>query len=335
MTQSQDAELPQDAKLQVRLLTPEDGLLAGDASLIERWRATNDAMIWVDIQASPSEAEKELLKSFGCHPLAIKDAYRLRHPPKVEFFENQTFLLFRGISSFNDKLDFNHLQIALFVGERFIITRHYSRSYSIDHWLNADTLAHLLQQPSALALRILLYSSGKYLEQMLEFEESLSELEDQMQQHADDDMLRELILYKTRLRKLRRVFDYHQKLTATLLDTPSDQYPADNDELRHIAQDLFERCERLHSLSSMYFEICGDLIDGYLSISSHQLNLTMRVLTVITAIFVPLGFIAGLYGMNFENMPELKNPYAYFITLGVMISTASTLLIVFWKKRWL
>ncbi len=85
----------------------------------------------------------------------------------------------------------------------------------------------------------------------------------------------------------------------------------------------------------MFYEICGDLIEGYISLSSHQLNLTMRVLTVITAVFVPLSFIAGLYGMNFEYIPELKFAGGYFVVLGVMIVTALGLLGLFRKKGWI
>ena len=84
----------------------------------------------------------------------------------------------------------------------------------------------------------------------------------------------------------------------------------------------------------MYYEICGDLINGYLSISSHQLNNTMKVLTVITAIFVPLTFIAGIYGMNFDNMPELHATYGYFYTLGAMLIIAAGFGVVAYKK-WL
>jgi magnesium transporter len=72
----------------------------------------------------------------------------------------------------------------------------------------------------------------------------------------------------------------------------------------------------------MHYDIAGDLIDGYLSISAHQLNVTMRVLTVITAIFVPLSFLAGLYGMNFDYIPELKVRMGYFVLLSVMVVIA-------------
>lgn len=243
--------------------------------------------------------------------------------------------MFRGIADIHDQLDISHLQLAIFVGDRFIITRHNQPAYSIDFWLKHAKLADHLKNPSALAIQILHYSSGKYLEQLLDFEENLSDLEDLMQSQANDEMLKELILYKTRLRKLKRVFDYHQKMLSILVNTNSLQFPNQDDELMHRSQDLFERCERLHSLSAMYYEICGDLIEGYLSLSSHQLNLTMRVLTVITAVFVPLSFIAGLYGMNFEYMPELKIQSGYFIALGVMFSTATGLLLLFRKKGWL
>ena len=85
----------------------------------------------------------------------------------------------------------------------------------------------------------------------------------------------------------------------------------------------------------MYYDICGDLIEGYISITSHQLNKTMQILTVITAIFIPLGLLAGLYGMNFEYMPELSWRYSYFVLLGAMFLIASSLLILFKKIKWL
>ena len=85
----------------------------------------------------------------------------------------------------------------------------------------------------------------------------------------------------------------------------------------------------------MYYEICGDLVEGYISISSHELNTTMKILTIITAIFVPLSFLAGLYGMNFDNMPELHLEHGYFFALAAMASTAALLVYVFKRKKWL
>jgi len=115
----------------------------------------------------------------------------------------------------------------------------------------------------------------------------------------------------------------------------SDDDTFDLSLYQHDINRLHERFERLNSLTQIQYEICGDLIDGYISISSHQLNMTMRVLTVITSIFVPLSFLAGLYGMNFAHMPELGARNAYFILLSVMAAIALGLLALFKRKGWI
>ena len=115
----------------------------------------------------------------------------------------------------------------------------------------------------------------------------------------------------------------------------SDETPIINQTDLHTVTDVHERIERLLSLSQMHYDICSDLINGYLSVTSHQLNQTMRVLTVITAVFVPLSFLAGLYGMNFDYMPELKITYGYYYLLGFMAFISLSLVVLFKRKRWL
>ena len=307
----------------------------GGLELIDLWKNDTASYIWLDIEQVVDKREVAVLESFHCHGLAITDAHRTRHPPKAENFTDQTFILFRGITQMGGDLEIAHLQIAMFIGDRFLITRHNEPSYSVKNWQDYENLHELLKAPARLATSIMHYSCGLYLELLLNFESELSDLEDLLQKNANDNLLKHIILYKTRLRKLRRVFDYHQRLVQSLMADDSREFPHANDELQHHLRDLFDRCERLHSLSSLYYEICGDLVEGYISLSSHELNNTMRVLTVITAVFVPLSFIAGVYGMNFDVMPELKFSDGYFIVLSVMAATAISLLAVFRYKRWI
>jgi len=96
-----------------------------------------------------------------------------------------------------------------------------------------------------------------------------------------------------------------------------------------------DKNERISSLCQMYYELSGDLMDSFLSMASHKLNSTMRILTVITAIFVPLSFIVGLYGMNFEYIPELKFQYGYFVVVGFMLTLSISLVSLFKFKKWL
>ena len=193
---------------------------------------------------------------------------------------------------------------------------------------------YLQRSPAQLALKIMHTSAGIYLDNILVFEERLGDLEDELSEAGSDDHMRELMNYKSRLVKLRRTFNYHKNITDELRTGEYVFFP-DDEAMRHVINDLHDLFERLHSLAQMFYELCGDLVDGYISITSHQLNSTMRVLTVITAIFVPLSFMAGLYGMNFDYMPELKFKDGYFILLGCMGLLATGLMWLFRKKRWL
>ncbi len=320
--------------IRTQLLTAHGEHIHGSTELIERWRSEGSGYIWIDLLGEDSAIEKKFLLSMGCHPLAVEDVQRFRHPPKTETFDDYTLILYRGITEFNKDLTIQQMTIALFAGDRCLISCHPRNSMGINYyWENAHR-ENLLVSPGLLASRIMRFSIGRYLEAILEFEPSLNELEDSMQEKPNDEVMRELIAYQSRLRKLRRIFSYHEKLVTNLLkDIPQRLIDEDGD-IEHALQDLFERCERLHGLTTMYYEICGDLINGYLSITSHQLNNTMKVLTVITAIFVPLTFIAGIYGMNFDNMPELHATYGYFYTLGAMLIIAAGFGIVAYKK-WL
>jgi len=321
--------------IKAMLLSVGGDYTAGDRQLVETWRTMADGYLWLDIEGEIAGEERALLLDLGCDQLAIDDASRKRHPPKVESFLASTFILFRGISSIDDDLELQPQQITLWVGENILITCHRGHSVSITHFWENATAHGLLGEPNVLALRLLHYACGRYLEKLLDFEERLGELEDALLSAQSDAEMKELVSYRSRLRKLRRIFNYHERLASQILQSGSIHLGTGQDESYHVRRDLYDRCERLFSLCNMYYEICGDLVEGYISVSSHHLNNTMKVLTIITAIFVPLGFLAGLYGMNFENMPELGWKYAYFVLLGVMGTLATTMLLVFRRIRWL
>lgn len=317
------------------LSVPNSEAVIGNAELIQSWRETEDATIWVDICSEDKEKEAELLANLGCHNLAILDVQRERHPPKIELFDEQIFILYRGIYEYQDELQFDHLQIGLFVGERMIITYRDRASMSIDSLFNERGQKFLSRSPMTLALRIFHASCGFYLKNLFEFETKLESIEDAFQQNGNDTMMHKITKYRSQLVKLKRIFNYHVSIGAELKIMVDDETPIISSRELHTVNDVHERLDRLLTLSQMHYDICGDLINGYLTVVSHQLNGTMRVLTVITAIFVPLTFLAGIYGMNFENMPELKYEYSYFILMSVMLVGGVGLFGYFKKKQWL
>lgn len=310
-------------------------LTAGGVELVEQWRSNAGAFLWLDMVDERVSDEEALLMDLGCHPLAIQDAQRDRHPPKFEDFEMFSFLLYRGVRTVGESLNIETVQIGFFVGSNLLVTRRNGPSFGVEKVWSDPTLIEELADPAILMSIILKHSAQVYLDAVLEFENRLSEIEDSMSVRPDDALMQELIGYKSSLRKLRRIFNYHERILETLLKEPGNHIDTREDELRHAVQDIYDKFERLKSLSALYYDICGDLIEGYLSISAHKLNRTMQVLTVITAVFIPLGLMAGIYGMNFDHMPELHSANGYYILLFVMASTAAVLLLLFKRKGWL
>ena len=322
--------------LDVFLMRQDGGQARGGAELIEQWQQSTTDRIWVDMYQLSEQEEDRVARTFGLHALVMTDARRERHPPKLEVFDDHLFILLRGLDADSQDLDFGTVQLALFAGERFLVSRHNKKSVSVNFWSSSPRLGEVLMDSGIrLALEISTTAARRYLELMLNFEPCLAELEDQLQDKPGDSVMRELTMYRTRLRKMRRDFSYHHRVFEGMREVDAPFFQGRKGRYKHLLIDTYEKYERLLSLCTLYYEQAGDLVEGYISLSSHELNRTMRILTVLTAIFVPLGFLAGLYGMNFEYMPELHFRGSYFILLGVMATIIVSLLAVFRYKRWL
>lgn len=310
-------------------------MTAGAAELIDAWRRDTQTVILLDLENNPPDAERQLLLDhFGLHPLAVQDAQRDRHPPKLEVFDDHTFILLKGLSSEPEGIEFSTIQLALFIGARFLVTRHSGPSPSVEKLFDeiGATPDLLARGPDAVAVRLARILVGRYLAFLLALEPRLEQLEAEIVANPQDSVLAELLGYKTELKKYRRVFLYHEHIFGELR---SGTLPGISPERRHELNDVYEHQERAVSLAGLYYELASDLVDGYISLASHRLNQIMKVLTIVTVVFVPLGFLAGVYGMNFDNMPELHTESGYYIIIGVMALIAVTLLAIFRLRRWL
>lgn len=326
--------------LRAMLIDQNNRTESGGEELVRRWQQTQSGFLWLDLFPRDGPIDTPWLREFGVHPLAIQDAQRPRHPPKFEAFDDIMFLLLRGLSSESDSIDVETIQIALFMGRNFLITRHEKPSPSIDHyWARCDKDPDALPPaPTLIGWYISIYASTRYLDLMNNFEPKLWEMEEKMFRRPRDTLLNQLTANRTSLRHLNRIFNYHVRVFQGLrhyYEERGYEEIGEHSDLKHVLNDLYEKYERLYGLAQMFYDVTGDLIDGYLSTSSHRLNSTMRVLTVVTTLFVPLNFITGLYGMNFDYMPELHARHGFYYTLGTMIGIALLLLGFFRYKRWL
>ena len=301
---------------------------------LNKWINDKSYYIWLDIITNDKNEESKILESsFNLHPLAISDAQRDRHQPKYENFDSTRFILLKELSGKSTAIDFTTIQLAIFCGERFIVTRSSHKSKAVNNlWTSVlNDTKFSRTRPDYLQARLSQSISDEYINLLLEVEDKLENIEEKMFSELNDKSLEEIVSYQTHLRKTTRILSYHKNMFSVIF---SEIEQLSDYNYKHVWLNVLEHSERAFSLSHLYYGLSSDLIDGYISVSSHRLNQIMKVLTVITVIFVPLSFIAGIYGMNFENMPELKSRSGYFILLGVMLSIAALLLFIFKKRKW-
>jgi len=316
-------------------LDPADGRLReGGAEMIDAWERSPAASIWVVLEDEQRGAEEALLSGrFGIHPLALADALRVRHPPKIESFEDNTFILLKCLDAHSTSLELETIQLSLFVGERFLVTR--SAGHSL---ITAEVMSELASgalppdvSRAALALRLCRTVADRFLPLLLAVEKRLEEMESEMLERPSDDLLAELVRQKGDLKRVLRILQYH----AQVFTTARSKTPKQLEGHEHELTDVQEQLDRLLSLARLHYELTDDLMNGYLSLSAHRLNRIMQTLTIVTVVFVPITFMAGIYGMNFEFMPELGFRGAYFILLGSMLAVVAAILLIFHRRGWL
>ena len=307
----------------------------GDESMLDEWSNSPELWMWADFSNVEQGREKEFFtETFKLHPLAISDAQRKRHPPKLEAFDEHFFVLMQELGATATDIAFSTIQVAFFVGERFLVTRHDFECTSIDSAQRDIETGRLSPSRGSgfIAYSILRRITDRYTILVESLEPKLEDIETEMFENPRDSLLERLIEYGRNLKKLRRIFNYHQEIFSRL---SRKDYPVIGNDERHEFIDVFEHTERLTSLATLYKEVTDDLMNGYISITSHRLNQIMKVLTIVTVIFLPLTLMVGIYGMNFENIPELKIENAYYIFLGVMGLIVISLLLLFRKMKWL
>jgi magnesium transporter len=305
----------------------------GGKELLQQWQQKPDSWIWVDLHDEPVDEERAFLdEQFALDSGAVIEAQRSRHPPSFEAFKDYIYLLLKPLDAESDSLDFNTLQLAMFAGKRFLVSRHSKESpYLAKLWQSLADDGCADESPLSVVASMCKRVARRYGKVLLDLEQRLDVIEDELFESATDTLMKELVNYNTGLRKMHRILNYYVDVFASL----RQHLHKTGDQQQDIFDDIFAVIERFNSLSELYQNVITDLIEAYISLNGHRLNQIMKVLTIVTVIFVPLTLLVGIYGMNFENMPELKSEHGYYILLSTMSGIAVLLLYLFRRTRWL
>ncbi|UAL44630.1 magnesium transporter CorA family protein [Shewanella inventionis] len=316
------------------LLFDTQGLLlsSGDADLMAQYDPELH-LIWIDINGPNNRAFFQDNPQFGIDNLDFDDAHRERHPPQIEFYSDHTYLLTHELKARESYLLLDRSHLLIHVNQQFLITQHLASSMSVNSVIERlnDKRSIESQNMSSICFLIMRQIVTDFLAVMLALEERLNDIEDEIFDASSDDLLAELLAYSSKLQKAKRSFTYHEELLQQMLGNEAQKHiEFDYQQLSY----LYNQFERLSSRASLYQGLVSNLINGFISVSAHKTNRVMMTLTLVTAIFLPLTVIAGIYGMNFQHMPELTWQYGYYAILIIMASIVVSGLWIAKLKRW-
>jgi magnesium transporter len=303
-----------------------------DLRLISDYLADPGSLIWLDLE-SPDEAETALLgEEFGFHPLAIEDAVRDHERPKVDSYEGYYLLIFYS-ARYDDHGQIKLQSLNLFVGENYIVSIRRGPVPEVD-----DTMErwHAPNAPIGESTTRLLHTLldsivDNYFTLMDRVVDRVEELEDTIFSRFREDSIQDIFRLKKDLLLLRRVVTPERDVLNVLLrqEVMTFQGP----EMAYM-QDVYDHLVRVTDSIDTYRDLLSSALDSYLSLQSNQLNQLVKALTLASIILMACSLIAGIYGMNFEFMPELHWPYGYPFSLGMMLATGVGLGLFFKSRRW-
>jgi magnesium transporter len=284
---------------------------------------------WIDF-FQPEDSEIDLLRvPLNFHPLAIEDCIFTLQRPKLDYYEDYTFFVTQAFNKEKVKRE----EIDFFLSEKYVVTFHHKPSIEIDEVFNRLSLGDNIHKydPSHVLYFVMDKMVDNYFPLVYQIEDTLSEIDENSKGRSMEALLE--VLFDTRhdLLSLRHTVTPMRDLVYRVIN--SQRLIGIQGKIEYFS-DIHDHLLKLTEMIEANRELTTDIRDSYISLNSNESNHVMKVLTVITTIFMPLTFIVGVYGMNFQNMPELNWKYGYFGALFIMFLVGAGMSLWFTKKGW-
>ena len=318
----------------IAVLVHQDGRTTAADHVDPAWLQPGAAVrVWVDI-TTPTDADAHLLSDvFHIHPLAIEDAMSAVQFPKVERYGEMLYLVLHGIDARAREHRFTTRDVDFFLGPNYLVTVHdgASRSLSRVSDLCSRHGGVLGEGPVALLHRIVDAMVDNYRPEVEAIESRITRLEEQAFT-GRDDVVRPLLTLKRDLSTLRRIVIPQRDALGRL---SRREFEMLSDEMTYRFRDVFDQLVRIADEAVIFQDRVNGILEAHLSAVSNRLNQVMKVLTVLSTVFMPLTVLTGMWGMN-VGLPQLPGgePAQFWWVLGLMCAMSGAMLLVFRRKGW-
>jgi len=281
------------------------------------------------------EIIQKIGEHFNIHALNLEDILNTEQRPKCEIYDDYIYIVMKMISFNPERKDIDIEQISILLGENYVI------SFQEREGDDFDPIRKRLQNARGRHRRYgadyLLYALmdviiDNYYVILEQIGTEIEELDEKILVEPDKDRMSEIQKFKREILLIRKSI---WPLRETVNELQAEDTDLISESISPYLRDLYDHTIQVVETVEIFREMTANIMDLYLSNLSNRMNEVMKVLTIIATIFIPLTFIAGIYGMNFSNMPELNWTYGYHLIWGIMLAVGAILIMYFRKKKWL
>lgn len=298
-------------------------------------------VVWVDLRGE-SEEELAITKDVLCnvfkfHYLTIEDCLETRNQPKIEGFPDYLYFIVHGVKpDETTSTNFVTKELDGYLGKNYVITFHVERFQSIKNVKNQLRTSPFAMQrgPAYLLHQILDRLVDLYMPVVDDFDNTISELEERVfgMKKSSNTVLAEIMDVRRSVARLKRI---SSRQLEVMYRMSHGEFPLIPEPIVPFFRDVHDHLLRISDLAESYRDLVGGLFEIHFAVVSNKTNDIMKTLAVLSAIILPLSLIAGIYGMNFDNMPELHSEHGYWITMAAMLVITLVLLWYFWRRGWI
>jgi len=317
-------------------LSPDDELRR-DISKTEIRAAfeSRQGLLWVDISETTEEDASFLEQTLNFHHLAVEDCLSTEtHASKIDDFGDYLFIIVHGINHIIESEIVETAELAIFLGPHFVVSNHNYPLYSIEatRRLVEEDGRPMKRGADFLAYALIDTMIDNIMPTIDKMSDVAEEIEEEVIRYPQQLTLEGIMKLKRSTLRIHRCIAPQREVLNRL---SRGEFPLIKNEAQIFYRDIYDHLVRIQDLNQSIRDRADYALSTYLSSVANRQNETMRVLSIIATIFMPLTLLAGIYGMNFENMPELKWEWGYFAILGIMAFVISILVWRFWAQNWI